>query len=27
MADKGFYATWPEDYLKVLFHHRQDPRS
>jgi len=27
MARKGFYATWPEDYLKMLFQHRQDPRS
>lgn len=27
MARKGFYDTWPEDYLKELFQHRQDPRS
>jgi hypothetical protein len=27
MARKGFYDTWPEDYLKQLFQHRQDPRS
>lgn len=27
MARKGFYATWPEDYLTELFQHRQDPRS
>lgn len=27
MARKGFYATWPEDYLQELFQHRQDPRS
>jgi hypothetical protein len=27
MAAKGFYKTWPEDYLKQLFHHRQDPRA
>ena len=27
MAQKGFYATWPEDYLQTLFAHRQDPRS
>ena len=27
MARKGFYATWPEDYLKILFQHRQDPRT
>ena len=26
MASKGFYNTWPEDYLKALFQHRQDPR-
>jgi hypothetical protein len=27
MAQKGFYATWPEEYLTALFQHRQDPRS
>jgi hypothetical protein len=27
MARKGFYDTWPEDYLQTLFNHRQDPRS
>jgi hypothetical protein len=27
MASKGFYDTWPEDYLQALFQHRQDPRS
>ena len=27
MAQRGFYDTWPEDYLKTLFAHRQDPRS
>jgi hypothetical protein len=27
MARKGFYDTWPEDYLTELFQHRQDPRS
>jgi len=27
MAQKGFYTTWPEDYLQTLFAHRQDPRS
>jgi hypothetical protein len=27
MASKGFYDTWPEDYLQALFRHRQDPRS
>jgi hypothetical protein len=26
MASKGFYNTWPEDYLTALFQHRQDPR-
>jgi hypothetical protein len=25
MAGKGFYATWPKDYLAELFRHRQDP--
>jgi len=27
LADKGFYDTWPEDYLQALFQHRQDPRQ
>ena len=27
MARKGFYDTWPEEYLTELFQHRQDPRS
>ncbi len=27
MARKGFYDTWPEDYLQTLFRHRKDPRS
>lgn len=27
MASKGFYDTWPEEYLTELFQHRQDPRS
>jgi hypothetical protein len=27
MANKGFYNTWPEEYLQALFQHRQDPRS
>jgi hypothetical protein len=27
MADKGFYHTWPEEYLEILFQHRQDPRT
>jgi hypothetical protein len=26
MADKGFYDTWPKDYLDALFQHRADPR-
>lgn len=27
MAAKGFYNSWPEEYLTALFHHRQDPRQ
>jgi hypothetical protein len=27
IAGKGFYDTWPEDYLQELFQHRQDPRA
>ena len=27
IARKGFYDTWPEEYLTSLFNHRQDPRS
>jgi hypothetical protein len=27
MARRGFYDTWPENYLKVLFNHRKDPRQ
>ena len=27
MAAKGFYDTWPEDYLRPLFNHRRDPRT
>lgn len=27
MARKGFYDTWPEDYLQALFQHREDPRK
>jgi hypothetical protein len=27
IAGKGFYDTWPEDYLVELFQHRQDPRT
>ena len=26
MSAKGFYHTWPEQYLTELFNHRQDPR-
>jgi hypothetical protein len=26
MAAKGFYDTWPKEYLTALFQHRQDPR-
>jgi hypothetical protein len=26
MGAKGFYDTWPEEYLEMLFHHREDPR-
>ena len=27
VANKGFYATWPEEYLQQLFTHRIDPRQ
>jgi hypothetical protein len=27
MASKGFYHTWPEEYLQQLFQHRKDPRQ
>jgi hypothetical protein len=27
MAQRGFYKTWPEDYLTVLFKGRKDPRK
>ena len=27
VAKKGFYDTWPEDYLEMLFKHRTDPRA
>ena len=27
VAKKGFYNTWPEEYLEVLFKHRIDPRA
>ena len=26
LATKGFYHSWPEEYLQGLFQHRQDPR-
>ena len=26
VARKGFYDTWPEEYLTPLFKHRRDPR-
>jgi hypothetical protein len=26
MASKGFYHTWPSEYLETLFKHRKDPR-
>jgi hypothetical protein len=26
MASKGFYNTWPKEYLQALFQHREDPR-
>ena len=26
VARKGFYDTWPEEYLSPLFKHRRDPR-
>ena len=27
MARKGFYDSWPENYLQALFRHREDPRK
>ena len=27
MASKGFYDSWPADYLTALFQHREDPRT
>jgi hypothetical protein len=27
IASKGFYDTWPENYLQGLFEHRKDPRK
>jgi hypothetical protein len=27
VAKKGFYDTWPEEYLQALFKHRKDPRA
>jgi len=26
VAKKGFYDTWPNEYLTMLFQHRKDPR-
>ena len=26
VAAKGFYDSWPENYLQELFHYREDPR-
>jgi hypothetical protein len=27
VARKGFYNSWPEEYLTALFKHRKDPRQ
>jgi len=27
IAQKGFYTTWPDEYLTAVFQHREDPRS
>lgn len=27
VAKKGFYDSWPEEYLQALFKHRTDPRQ
>ena len=27
VAHKGFYDTWPKEYLQVLFKHRKDPQQ
>ena len=27
MHHKGFYKSWPDQYLEQLFHHRADPRN
>ena len=27
MHHKGFYDSWPDDYLATLFNHRTDPRA
>jgi hypothetical protein len=27
MSAKGFYDSWPEEYLEALFQHREDPRQ
>ena len=26
VAKKGFYDKWPEEYLQMIFKHREDPR-
>ena len=27
IAQKGFYDTWPKEYLTAVFQHREDPRQ
>jgi len=27
VANKGFYDTWPDEYLTAVFQHREDPRK
>jgi hypothetical protein len=27
LAEKGYYKDWPDDYLKLLFEGREDPRT
>ena len=27
VSEKGYYKDWPEDYLRILFEGREDPRS
>lgn len=27
VAKKGFYDSWPDEYLQALFQHREDPRK